>query len=206
VDKIGAVRAVTGESDPPTSTTHAGKQITSFREYTHYEVRRLLLRSPPKTCPLDPVPTDILLESVDIVLPFISAMCNASLREGFLPVSQKAAIITPVVKKPGLDMDEQKSYRPISNLTFISKVIERIVAEQIKAHLVESNLIPAVQSGYRQGHSTETALLKVLSDILDAADCQKVTLLGLLDMSAAFDTVDYKILLHRLKASYGVIG
>ena len=66
--------------------------------------------------------------------------------------------------------------------------------------------MPSVQSAYRQGHSTETAVLKVISDIIDAADTQKVTLLGLLDMSAAFDTVDHKILLERLEVSFGVKG
>ena len=103
---------------------------------------------------------------------------------------QKTAIVTPAVKKPGLDPDEPQSYRPISNLTFVSKVIERIVAEQMRAHLSEGDLMPPVQSAYRQGHSTETALLKVIGDIIDAADNRQVTLLGLLDMSAAFDTVD----------------
>jgi len=89
-------------------------------------------------------------------------------------------------------------------LTFISKVIERIVAEQICAHLTECELMPSVQSAYRQGHSTESTLKKVIADILDAADHRKVTLLGLLDMSAAFDTVDHEIILRRLKVSYGI--
>ena len=144
------------------------------------EVRRVLLRSPPKTSMMDPLPTDVLSESIDIVLPFITTMCNASLQEGFLPASQKAAITTPILKKAGLDADEAASYRPISNLTFISKVVERIAADQIKSFLAESDLMPPLQSAYRPGHSTETATLKVLSDILDAADSKKTTLLGLL--------------------------
>jgi len=133
-------------------------------------------------------------------------MCYASLREGVLPVSQKTAIVTPAVKKPGLDPDEPQSYRPMSNLTFMSKIIERIVAEQMRAHLTECDLMPPVQSAYRQSHSTETALLKVISDIIDAADNRQVTLLGLLDMIAAFDTVDHQILLRRLQVSYGIGG
>ena len=139
-----------------------------------------------------------------MLLPFITIMCNASLREGFLPASQKAAIITPILKKVGLDVDDAKSYRPISNLTFVSKVIERIVADQIKAFLAESDLMPPLQSAYRPGHSTETATMKVISDILDAVDSQKTTLLGLLDMSAAFDTVDFDILIRRLETPYSL--
>ena len=201
-NKIDGVRAATANADPPVYSSSSGKQLTCFREYTTEEVRRVLVRSPPKTCMLDPLPTDILLDLIDIILPYISTMCNASLREGILPASQKAAIITPILKKANLDADDVKSYRPISNLTFISKVIERIVAEQIKTFLAESNLMPPLQSAYRPGHSTETATLKVLSDILDATDSQKTTLLGLLDMSAAFDTVDFEILLRRLETSY----
>lgn len=77
-------------------------------------------------------------------------------------------------------------------------VIERIVAEQVTRHLNISNLMPPLQSAYRCHHSTETAVVKVLSDILDAVDIGKVTLLGLLDLSAAFDTVDHGILLRRV--------
>ena len=95
IDKIEAVRTATKDSDTPTYPACEGNhQFTSFREYTTDEVRRVLLNSPVKTCSLDPIPTDILLESIDVVLPFITEMCNASLREGHLPASQKRAIIT----------------------------------------------------------------------------------------------------------------
>jgi len=127
-------------------------------------VHKVILRSPPKTCLLDPILTEVLLELTDILLPFTCTVCNASLRKGILPTSPKTAIIMPVVKKSGLDPEERQSYRPISNLKFMSKVIERIVAEQIPAHLIECELMPSVQSAYRQGHSTE---MTVIADILD---------------------------------------
>jgi len=84
-------------------------------------------------------------------------------------------------------------------------MIERTVSEQVRSFLIESDLMPPLQSAYRPGYSTETALVKVISDIIDAADEKKVTLLGLLDKSAAFDTVHFQILLHRLKVSYGLV-
>jgi hypothetical protein len=143
---------------------------------------------------------------MDELLPFIHIMCNISMQHGVLPESQKSAIVTPILKKYDLDPDDVRNYRPISNLTFLSKVIERIVASQLTGYLQENKLFPDLQSAYRQGHSTETALLKIFSDILDAADSAQVTLLGLLDLSAAFDTVDHDILLTRLQVSYGVSG
>ena len=170
------------------------------------DVRRFLFQSPPKSCSLDPLPTFILREFLDELLPFIHTICNVSMQHGVLPESQKAAIVTPILKKYDLDPDDVRNYRPISNLTFLSKVIERIVASQLTGYLQENKLFPDHQSAYRQGHSTETALLKFFSDILDAADLGQVTLLGLLDLSAAFDTVDHDILLTRLQVSYGVKG
>jgi len=95
-----------------------------------------------------------------------------------------------VLKKGDADPDKLKSYRPIYILTFISKDIERIVVDQITRHLENANLMPPLQSAYCRNLSTETALMKVVSDILNAADVRKVTLLGLLDLSATFDTVD----------------
>ena len=133
-------------------------------------------------------------------------MCNVSLEESCLPSSQKKAMITPRIKKPGLDRDDVNHYRPISNLTFISKVMEKIVARQLIAYLVANNLMPKLLSGFRSGHSTETAILRVLSDIYSSIDQGQVVLLALLDVSAAFNTVDHDILLERLSKSFGITG
>ena len=125
-------------------------------------------------------------------------MCNASLLEGHLPVSQRHAIITPLIKKSNLDATDVKNYRPVSNLTFVSKVVERLVSERLVGFLQENNLMPVEQSAYRKHHSTEKALLLVISDLLSSMDKQEVMLLGLLDLSAALDCVDHDILLSRL--------
>ena len=91
-------------------------------------------------------------------------------------------------------------------LTFISKVMEKIVARQLIAYLVANNLMPKLQSGFRSIHSTETAILRVLSDIYSSFDQGQVVLLALLDVSAAFDTIDHDILLERLSKSFGITG
>jgi len=91
----------------------------------------------------------------------------------------------------------------VSNLAFVSKVAEKIVVEKLVSHLQEQNLLPRLQSAYRRHHSTETALLRVLSDIYAAAERQDVTLLGLLDLSAAFSCVDHDIFVRRLQAYLG---
>jgi Reverse transcriptase (RNA-dependent DNA polymerase) len=170
------------------------------------DVRRILLHSPPTTCALDPLPTFVLRNTVDILLPLIHVMCNATLKESHLPSSKKAAIVTLILKKANADPDEVKNYRPISNLTFISKVVERNIAEHITRQLNESNLMPPLQSSYRCKHSTETAVMKVLSDILDATGARKVILPGLLDLSVTFHTVDHSILLLRPQASFEMDG
>ena len=164
------------------------------------------MNSPSKSCSLDPIPTFILKEVIDIVLPFLTAMCNASLQEGLLPVSQRHAIITPLLKKQSLDPTELKNYLPVSNLTFMSKIVEKLVSERLTCYLQANNLMPRLQSAYRRHHSTETALLRVVSDIIRAVDSGKVALLSLLDLSAAFDTVDHSILLDCLHVAFGIGG
>ena len=129
---------------------------------------------------------------------YLTAMCNTSLLNKHLPVSQRHAIITPLIKKPHLDATEVKNYRPVSNLIFVSKVVERLVSERLVGYLQENNMMPVEQSAYRRNHSTETALLRVISDLLNSMGKQEVTLLGLLDLSAAFNCVDHDILLSRL--------
>ena len=205
-DKVNSVRDKTVGADEPTYTSLTTQTMADFNSVTQDDVRKIILESPSKSSSLDPIPTFLLREYLDDLLPFIWSMCCASLDKGQLPKSQKAALITPIVKKSGLDPNDVKSYRPISNLTFISKVIERIVASQLTAYLNKYELIPPTQSAYRKGHSTETAVLKIFSDIINAGDEGKVTLLGMLDLSAAFDTVDGDILLERLRLSYGLDG
>ena len=179
---------------------------TTIHACTEDEVREVIMRSPSKSCSLDPIPTTILKECIDDLLPFLTAMCNASLLEGHLPVCQRHAIITPLIKKPHLDAADVKNYRPVSNITFVSKVVERLVSGRLVGYLQENNLMPVEQSAYRRSHSTETALLRVISDLLNSMDKQEVTLLRLLDLSAAFDCVDHDILLSRLERTYGIEG
>ena len=122
-----------------------------------------------------------------------------------MPEAFKHAVITPLLKKKGLDLI-YKNYRPVSGLPFLSKVIEKVVSKQLTEHATNSNLNEQHQSAYRSLHSTETALLKILNDLLLAADNQHVILMAFLDLSAAFDTVDHSMLLSRLKSMFGVSG
>jgi hypothetical protein len=131
-------------------------------------------------------------------------MVNASLSQGILPQSQKRAIISPLIKKVGLDVNDMANFRPVSNLTFASKIVERAVSVQLHEYLQEHKLLPRNQSAYRRHHSTETAMLRVLSDALKAVDTRQVTLLTLLDLSAAFDCVDHDLLFKRLEVSCGL--
>uniref|UniRef100_UPI003AF4B0DC RNA-directed DNA polymerase n=1 Tax=Thiolapillus sp. TaxID=2017437 RepID=UPI003AF4B0DC len=104
------------------------------------------------------------------------------------------------------DPNDLKNFRPVSNLSFMSKITEKVVLQQLLAYLTEQRLICPSQSAYRPHHSTETALLKITNDILLALDSGNVSLLTLLDLSAAFDTIDHCILLDRLQHMYGISG
>jgi len=101
-----------------------GATLSSLQPCSAEEVRRVVMESPTKSCLLDPIPTFLLKEYTDSLLPFLTAIVNASLRDGSLPASQKYAIVSPLLKKPFLDPAELRNYRPVSNLTFASKVIE----------------------------------------------------------------------------------
>ena len=98
-----------------------------------------------------------------------------------------------------------ENFRPVNNLPFVAKVTEKAVSSQLLNHCNENASLPVSQSAYRQCHSTETALLKVQNDILINMDNGEVMLLVMLDMSAAFDTIDHNILIDILKNDFGVV-
>ena len=122
------------------------------------------------------------------------------------PKSLKTALIRPLLKKTGLDSDILKNYRPVSNLTFISKVFEKVISGRLNEHLINNSLFDPLQSAYRDKHSTELALIKVQNDILSALDAGSSAILLMLDLSAAFDTIDHDIMLSRLCNVYGITG
>ena len=112
----------------------------------------------------------------------------------------------PLLKKPSLSTDDLNNFRPISNLNFISKILEKVVASRIQSHLSSNSLSSSFQSAYRIFHSTETTLLKIHNDLILVMDRGEVTSLILLDLSADFDTVDHSILLTRLQNWFGLDG
>lgn len=117
-----------------------------------------------------------------------------------------AAQVIPCIKKPNLEPNDVANYRPISNLCFLSKLLERAVLPQLLSHLRSNNLYPKFQSAYRSCHSTETALLRVHNDLLRVVDEGNEALVIPLDFSSAFDTIDHGILIHRLQNRYGFSG
>ena len=191
-----------------TDTTDSFKppNFSTFTEVSTDEVKEIILSSPPKSCPLDPIPTTLLLKCLDTVLDPITEIINHSLQFGVVPDCYKKAIVTPLLKKQNLDRENLKNYRPVSNLPFLSKILEKVVLKQLKNHLAINNLIEPFQSAYREHHSTETALLRIVNDILISCDGGEVSILTLLDLSAAFDTIDHSILCDRLSSNVGISG
>ena len=170
------------------------------------EVRKLILTSPIKTCALDSIPTSILKSCVDVLLIPTTNIVNLSLKSGVFPDTLKLSHIIPLLKKPSLSKDDMKKYRPVSNLNFISKLLEEIIAKRIRSHLESNDLPNRYQSAYRPMYSTETALLKVQNDLLRNLNDCKTTVLVLLRFSADFDTLDHSGVISLLENWYGISG
>src|SRR6218665_2200298 len=177
-----------------------------LREISSVELRSFIMSSAPMSCELDSLPASLIQDYMDDLLPFLTLLCNRSLQEGVLPDSQKRSVVFPALKRDGLDLKDPSNFRPISNVSFLSKTIEKIVSEEITSYLSTNDLLPKYQSGFRRGHSTQTLLLRLLSDCYGAIDGRRVTLLALFHVSAAFDTVDHQILINRLSVSFGLSG
>ena len=201
------VRADTSTaSHPDFSSPSCSTIFNNFEPIDVNTARRLVAQAANKNCAFDPAPDWIVKRFVEELSPFISCMINRLIHDGTFPSSQKCAIVTAILKKETLDPSDYDNYRPVSNLSFISKIFERVIYEQMEAYLTENNLLPEKQSSYRRNHSTETIVLDVLLDAYAAADAGKVTMLGPLDQSPAFDVVDHGILLRRLLHGFGISG
>ena len=165
------------------------------------DIAKLIASSPAKSCRLDAIPTQLLKEEpvLNVILPIVTNIVNNSLATGIVPANMKRALITPILKKKGLDINDLRHYRPVSNLPFLGKLMEKVVASQLTTHMNMYNLHDTNQSAYKKCHSTETALVKIKHDINIAMDQDCGVLLILLDLSAAFDTIDHTTLINRLR-------
>ena len=148
-----------------------------------------------------PHPFQTLIECPDSFLPSLADLFNSSLASGIFPQCFKSALVTPILKKRCLDHNDFNNYQPVSNLGFIAKILEKLVLSQVSSYLNSHNLYNTCQSAYRPGHSTETALLKVV--LLLSLIKSNISVLALLDFSSAFDTIDHTILVHRLHTDFG---
>ena len=169
------------------------------------EVCKFVLKSSSKSCEVDPIPTHLLKFILLAVSPILTTVVNSSITSGAFQDNLKEAWVKPLLKKANLDLID-KNYRPVSNLEFQGKLIEQVVTRQLKDHIEKNKLMEPLQSAYHRNHSTATALLKVKSDIINTIANQQIICLVLLDLSAAFDTVDHSTLLARLDTFFGITG
>ena len=131
---------------------------------------------------------------------------NQSLCQGKFPSSLKSAVVKPTIKKNQLDADCLKNYRPVSNLSVVSKLLERVALTQLNKYLVGNDLHCSMQSGYRPNHSCETLHVRMSDDVLREIHSDNIVIVVLLDLSAAFDTIDHGILLDKLLTDFGICG
>ena len=178
-------------------------KITSFQSLDKNEICNIIKEMNPTTCMTDPCDTRFLLRFKETIIDAITMIVNQSLTTGEFLDDWKMAIVRPLIKCPNLDT-ELKNYRPISNLSFLSKIVEKAAQLQLQEHFDQHLLLPKHQSAYRQYHSTKTTLLNICDNILKNMEDGKCTSIVSLDLSAVFDMVNHTILLEVLNCYFGI--
>ena len=210
VDKVNKIREKIPAIDSSNTVCYdgaafTGVPLTSFEPTSVGELEQIIKASSVKTAFSDILPSKLLKSVLDNILPYVCDLINLSFKTGSME-GVKEATIFPLLKKVGLDSENLKNYRPVSDIVYISKLIERVVLKRLNFHTDLHNLQCKYQYGYKKYHSTETLLLKVVNDILIGFDKNTGTILLLLDLSAAFDTVDIEKLLRILQNEFGIQG
>ena len=185
----------------PTPCTSA--YLSSFPIVTNHDVGVLIKNMKPKACVLDPIPAYMFKEYVLQIAPPIRAIINTSLFTGTVPNKLKESVITPIYKRKQLPKDELSSYRPVAQMPIIAKLMETHVSRHLRGLLEDNGMNDPFQSAYRPYHSTETATVKIFSDICLSLSRSRDVVLCLLDLRSAFDTLQHEILIQRL-ADIGV--
>ena len=178
-------------------------RLETFPTVEEEDLVKIIKGMPNKFCCLDPIPTWLVKDCITELIPAICHIVNKSLSTGKFPKDLKHAVIRPTIKGNELDKDLLNSYRPVSNLSFLSKVLEKCGLAPMSDYLESNNLLNEAQSGYRAYHSCETLMVRMMNDINCYISENKGVALVLLDLSAAFDTIDHGVLLEKLRQDYG---
>ena len=208
VDKVKKIRnSIPVENEPSShySRPFQGERMNTFRTVTEDEVELIIREHGIKTSMEDPIPSKLMQPSLDVVLPTLTKLINQSLMEGSMN-GIKESVLDPLLKKSGLDIDEMKNFRPVNNLLFLSKLIERVAGDQLDQHMEVNCLQESSQFAYKRHHNTETMMLGVTDEVLRGFDENQATVIIFLDLSAAFDTIDVGKLLEILYNEIGVGG
>ena len=211
-DKIHRIRSKFNNSEPSNHVESSQSDfptesatLDQFQPVNEEQLLKIIKSAPIKTSPDDPIPAILLKNCIDNILPDLVQLVNLSLSTGNMD-GLKDSVVTPLLKKLGADPEELSNYRPITGIKYLGKLIERAALPQLTKHMVSNCLHIANQSGYKTGHSCETLLVRLVNDLYLNLDITKCTVLLLLDLSAAFDTVDHGILLDILFREIGLRG
>ena len=204
LDKIEKIRLQFQNTDQYILEVNASvPRLQDLLPLSNEDIEREILSMSNKTCELDAIPKYLIKDILPAVLKSITQIVNMSLTTGTFPLDWKTAIIRPLIKKAGLELIK-KNYRPVSNLCSLSKLVEHCLLKQYLKHCDDNCLLPDFQSAYCPNYSTETSLVRMTNDILWAMEEQHITMMVILEVSAAFDTVDHNILLKILENQFGV--
>ena len=180
--------------------------LTDFSMISPQELRNVICSMNNKFNPKDPIPTWLVKECIDELSPLMMMIIEKSFTQAEFPINLKHATIRPLLKDTDVDPELLNNYRPISNTPFLAKLLEKVALNQLNVHIEDNDLHSTYQSGYKKNHSCETALLKITNDMMTSIENNNMVSLVLLDLSAAFDTVDHKILIDRLHKDFGISG
>ena len=203
IEKIEMIRSQFQQSRPYTPPSQKCKNMTQFRPMNEDEILKILNNMKKTTCDVNPCNKNFLMEFRKVLLGTWTKIINKLLLSGHFLQSWKKAIIRPLIKCSKLHR-EFKNYQPISNLSFISKSIEKAALLQFATFFEDQDLLPTYQSAYHKHHSTETAVLNICDEILENAEHNKLTAMVCIDLSAAFDTVNHSILKSVMEHYFGL--